>query len=492
MKKRIGIKSFLIKFGNVSLKGKMQMLIYGMLIPFVIFITYLIGRMGSYSDAYDSIYNNISVANEFSQTFKESYDYSMYRIVIGSSTFEKEGVYDKLGQAKETISQLQEGAFFKENVITTKNMLEYLKSLEYSTKSIQKNLETEGPQYDKNMGILDTDIRTTTTMILDEVQEYVYYETFQMNIVRENIKIEIEKTVKVAIGLFIILLIVIFILSEIFSSSITKPLENLCSSIKLVGDGDFSTRVLDSGSDEITTLTTTFNTMTEKIEGLVDDVKVEQLNLRKTELKLMQAQINPHFLYNTLDTIIWLAESKKNEDVVAMVEALSKFFRIALSKGNDLITLKEEEMHVRSYLEIQQYRYQDILEYEINIPKELGECKILKLVLQPIVENALYHGIKNRRGMGKITVEGSYEKEAILLKIRDNGIGMTQEQLEKTRRILQSGIIDEHDGSHGFGLANVNGRLQLNYGSEFGITVTSTEGVGSEFTVRIPAITDLG
>ena len=175
-----------------------------------------------------------------------------------------------------------------------------------------------------------------------------------------------------------------------------------------------------------------------------------------------------------------------------MVEALSKFFRIALSKGNDLITLKEEEMHVRSYLEIQQYRYQDILEYEINIPKELGECKILKLVLQPIVENALYHGIKNRRGMGKITVEGSYEKEAILLKIRDNGIGMTQEQLEKTRRILQSGIIDEHDGSHGFGLANVNGRLQLNYGSEFGITVTSTEGVGSEFTVRIPAITDLG
>lgn len=149
-----------------------------------------------------------------------------------------------------------------------------------------------------------------------------------------------------------------------------------------------------------------FNQMVERIGNLVEDIRVEQLNLRATELKLLQAQINPHFLYNTLDTIIWLAEAGQKEQVVMMVSTLSDFFRTTLSKGRDYITVKEEATHIRSYLTIQQFRYRDILESRDGIPEELEEIQILKLTLQPLVENALYHGIKNKRGLGHILVSG--------------------------------------------------------------------------------------
>ncbi|WP_242856001.1 sensor histidine kinase [Ruminiclostridium josui] len=276
---------------------------------------------------------------------------------------------------------------------------------------------------------------------------------------------------------------------EFISYSITKPIKNLCISAKLVGNGDFTTRVPDSESDEIAMLTSSFNTMIEKIGSLVEDVKLEQINLRKTELKLMQAQINPHFLYNTLDTIIWLAEGNKTKDVIQMVSALSRFFRIALSKGYDFISIREEEMLIRSYLQIQQYRYQDILEYEINISEELENCSILKLTLQPIVENALYHGIKNKRGMGKIVVEGYCQGENVLLKVKDNGIGMNQEQIEKIKKLLIMPKDKNAPEQKGFGLFNVNERIKLNFGDEYGLDVKSEYGVGSEFTICIPKIT---
>ena len=159
-------------------------------------------------------------------------------------------------------------------------------------------------------------------------------------------------------------------------------------------------RAEENSEGEMAVLNDSFNQMIEKIGNLVEDIRIEQLNLRATELKLLQAQINPHFLYNTLDTIIWLAEAGRKDEVVMMVTALSDFFRTTLSKGRDYITVKEEEAHIRSYLKIQQFRYQDILEYSIHIPEELYAYQILKLTLQPLVENALYHGIKNKRGTG--------------------------------------------------------------------------------------------
>ena len=237
-------------------------------------------------------------------------------------------------------------------------------------------------------------------------------------------------------------------------------------------------------------LNDSFNQMIEKIGNLVEDIRVEQLNLRATELKLLQAQINPHFLYNTLDTIIWLAEAGRKDEVVMMVTALSDFFRTTLSKGRDYITVKEEEAHIRSYLQIQQFRYQDILEYSIDIPEELYAYQILKLTLQPLVENALYHGIKNKRGLGHIRVSGWKEEGRLVFRVWDDGKGMEPERLGKVRRLIAGEEEVDRSDPSGFGLFNVAQRLKLNYGPQYGISVESEYGKWSETKVVIPAILD--
>ena len=206
----------------------------------------------------------------------------------------------------------------------------------------------------------------------------------------------------------------------------------------------------------------------------------DQRSLHRAELELLQAQINPHFLYNTLDSIAILAESDRSEDVVNMVTSLSTFFRNSLNKGEDIISLDAECKQVTSYLEIQQIRYSDILRYEINIPEELLDCMVPKLILQPLVENALYHGIKNRRGMGTITVTGEADGNDLLLKVTDNGAGMDEEQV----RILQAGIYE--DRHTGLGLVNVHKRIRLYCGEPYGLFFESQVGKGSIVSIRLP------
>ena len=194
----------------------------------------------------------------------------------------------------------------------------------------------------------------------------------------------------------------------------------------------------------------------------------------------MQAQINPHFLYNTLDTIIWLIESGEIAESVAMVSSLSNFFRFSLSRGQNVITLKEEQQHIRSYLEIQHMRYRDLMEYEIDIPEELNSYILPKLTLQPLVENALYHGIKIRRRKGLIRVSGRTEGTNLILEVADDGSGMSPERLEEVRSSLVDGR------KEGFGMRTVHQRIQILFGQEFGLTLESTPDVGTKIFVKIP------
>ena len=210
--------------------------------------------------------------------------------------------------------------------------------------------------------------------------------------------------VSAAISAFLIVFIWIF--TNRIAKSISEPIVDLCNKTKLVGKGDFTVRALNSETEEVRILSKNFNQMVRRIEQLVEDVTKEQMNLRKTELELLQSQINPHFLYNTLDTIIWFAADGQNEQVVQMVQDLSTFFRECLSKGEGLISLKDELLHVESYLKIQSVRYQDILDFSIDVPEEILGSNIIKMTLQPLVENALYHGIKRRREKGKIEING--------------------------------------------------------------------------------------
>lgn len=202
----------------------------------------------------------------------------------------------------------------------------------------------------------------------------------------------------------------------------------------VLANGSLKVHAPKSNIREIQMLSDQYDHMVIRIGELIDHIKEEQELKRKTELKLLQAQINPHFLYNTLDTIVWLAEGKRHQEVVDMITALSSFLRMGLNNGRDFITIRGEAEHVKSYLQIQHFRYEDILDYEIDFKEQIMEFSTLKLTLQPIVENALYHGIKNCRKKGFLKISGWQEEEDILLKVEDNGIGMKPEELEKKCR----------------------------------------------------------
>ena len=207
--------------------------------------------------------------------------------------------------------------------------------------------------------------------------------------------------------------------------------------------------------------------------------------MRHAELRLLQEQINPHFLYNTLDTIVWLIESNSVDEAVDMVVSLSQFFRLVLSHGAEYISIREEEQHIRNYLKIQQARYHDILDYEIDIDPAIYSYRILKLTLQPLVENALYHGIKYKRAMGKITITGNMQEKRIVLIVQDNGVGMDPDKLAHLRREIERPCKDTEGG---FGLANVNERIRMYFGDYYGMQIDSVQGQGTTVTVTIPAL----
>ena len=265
------------------------------------------------------------------------------------------------------------------------------------------------------------------------------------------------------------------------SSAIQTPLARLELFAGLLAAGDLRARAPATSVEELVNLTESFNVMADKIEALVEQNRREQENLKKSELRTLQAQIAPHFLYNTLDAIVWLAESGSTDEVVHITRALSDFFRISLSQGRDWIDVREEVRHVRGYLTIQKVRYRDILEYEIDIPEDVQEGLILKLLLQPLVENAIYHGVKYRRRGGKVRVVGRREGERLYFAVIDNGPGMTEERLLE----VIAGL-GEEDATAGYGLSNVDRRIRLYYGLKRGLTIHSdSDGTRVEFTLPV-------
>ncbi|MBQ9908327.1 MAG: sensor histidine kinase [Treponema sp.] len=216
----------------------------------------------------------------------------------------------------------------------------------------------------------------------------------------------------------------------------------------------------------------------------------EQKNFQKAEMKALQAQITPHFLYNTFDTIVWLAEEEKTDEVVRITKAFSDFLRISLSRGHEWITIGQELEHIKNYLTIQKIRYADILNYKIEADESLLNFKMIKLVLQPLVENAIYHGIKNKRGRGELSVKAGYADEGhrkILFEVKDNGAGFTPERLSEVRTELSSGAEDSENLSSVYGLYNVNKKLRLYYGEQTkGLIIESEPGKGSRISFEIP------
>ena len=272
-----------------------------------------------------------------------------------------------------------------------------------------------------------------------------------------------------------------------FAGTISKPVNHLMLLMKKVEEGDFSVEMKASGRDEIGRLAESFTAMVERIRDLMGRVHDEHQKLRAAELLALEAQINPHFLYNTLDSIIWLSRGGKSADIIRLVTAMTKLFRIGISNGHELISIGDELEHVRSYLTIQEIRYKDKMDYRIDVPVELHHHRILKLILQPLVENAIYHGIKNVRGKGFISVSGREENGDIVLSVADSGTGMSSAQVEALRRSLDAPGTSE-DLRPGYGLKNVHERLTLFFGNGYGLSFQSEKSKGTIVTVRIPKV----
>ncbi|HHV12101.1 MAG TPA: sensor histidine kinase [Clostridiales bacterium] len=292
---------------------------------------------------------------------------------------------------------------------------------------------------------------------------------------------QMNETRRMYVVLAILLLVLATVLAVIFSNALTKPIKELRKSMKEVETGNFDIHLEDSDAmNEIGHLQNSFRIMIYKIRQLIENNKTEQEAKRKSELRALQAQINPHFLYNTLDSIIWMAESSKTEEVIQMTSALSKLLRKSISNEDELVTVEREIDYVKEYLTIQKMRYQDKLEYEIHVDEEVLKVPIAKLVLQPLVENAIYHGIKYKEGKGLIQITGFVRGADVVIQIKDNGMGMEEEKLQSI--LVQTGPAD----SKRVGVQNVHSRLQLYYGKDYGVRYESKLGEGTTVSITVP------
>lgn len=298
-----------------------------------------------------------------------------------------------------------------------------------------------------------------------------------------------KREVNSFIGWIIIFGIIFVISVSIFiSARISQPIKRLERSMKMVEKGHFDINMIDvRGDNEVEQLSKTFNIMVARIRELMSQILVEQEAKRKSELDALQAQINPHFLYNTLDSIVWMAENGKNQGVITMVTALARLFRISISKGRNIISVYEELEHVRNYLIIQKIRYKNKFRFEIKAQQETLQCKTLKLILQPLVENSIYHGIEYMVEEGMISISTAIIDGRLLLQVSDNGLGMSPEVLENIlandpKRELGSGV----------GVKNVHERIQLYFGKEYGLEIESKLEEGTNVKIWLPVVKDMG
>ena len=411
-----------------------------LLLPSIIFIVYAFYNLWNVNERYNDMLNSVVAASEFSLDFKEDFDYETYLLIVGNVTLQNSKIPGYLSDANAVVDRLEEYTDNKDNMARLESAKKYLANLEGYIDRIEDNMNYED-RYEANITIWENDVQIVTALLQETINEYVYYENRQLQTAQQETRQFYLDIVKISTGLFIFIVVFIMVLSFLGPIWITRPIE--------------------------------------------EQVKNEQKQLRKAEFELLQAQINPHFLYNTLDAIVWSAEAGNQKQVVSMVGSLSDFFRSSLNKGKEMVTIREDLQHVRSYLEIQQIRYQDILSYEIDVPETIFDYQIPKITIQPVVENALYHGIKNRRGGGKIIVTGGDLGEYIQITVKDDGMGIPDDRLKEIRESLSS---DRPEDNTIYGLYNINERIKLSFGDEYGIGIDSTEGVGTIVNIRLPKI----
>lgn len=445
----------------------------------------LVWQVLNYGRQYDAIIANITTANSISGNIKPDIDTEMWRIVAGKSEFKQGKQYEIINDVNTKLQTMMENTDSPKSGIKLQGILRTMQTLAADVDLMGRQIEQKSTTADNEL-VLDK-IRFASSVVEQVVQDYALYEVQRTGTQYQQMRAGFTRWE----ASYLVLMFGAFCFSILaawgISRSIYIPIKRLHDVTTTITKNDLQALVTHSNVDEITELGLSFNIMIGKIRELLDAKVREQENLKKAELRALQAQINPHFLYNTLDTIIWMAESKRIDEVIEIVRALSNFFRISLSKGKDWITIGEEVERAGSYLTIQRMRYRDIMDYQIEVDDGVSGNTILKLILQPLVENALYHGIKNKRQGGTITVRAKQKDEnEILLQVEDDGIGFTREKLAQVQAELEDDS-GEIKLERGYGIGNVNKRIKLYYGKQYGLSIESTFGVGTRVALVIPA-----
>ena len=465
------------RFASNSIEGKLYRLVLQIFLPMVLLAGLILMMLIVYNVQYSSITENITTASGFNQDFKADVDLKMYYYVIGSSS---EIPAEEIRTARSLAQTLLDNTTNPDSRRAVGSVLGLCDSLWSSIGRIQN---TEG--YDKRIEQLETNIYVITQLIEEYLYTYLYHEAGQLARLQHMLNVALVG--EIAAVLLILAAVVYVAVRQAIatSSSITDPIDALFRRVQEIGRGDLTEKPPVQADDpRLSVLSTGIEEMTVRLNRQIELNRQEQIRLRGIELSLLQAQINPHFLYNTLDAIVWLIETGKNEQAEEMVTSLSNYFRAFLSNGRDIVTVGQEQQHIRSYLEIQQVRYKDILDYEIDIDPAIGGCLIPKLTLQPLVENAIYHGLKPKRGKGMIRVTGRLSGGRVTLRVEDTGAGMEEAELVSLRSQILSGE------ASGFGLTASYKRLLLMYGAECKLTVDSQVGEGTAITIGIPMRTE--
>lgn len=469
-------------YNNSTLATKIRYSYLILMIPIITFLIFCFYNLYANNRQYEDMINSVVVASEFSLDFKKDFDYETYLLIVGNKTVEESKLDDMISEATRIVIEMEGLTDSSKNMNYLKSAKKYLANLENYKNRIENNL-LEGNKYEDNIEVWENDIQIVTSLLRETIFQYIYYEIKDIQSARTEYQNFFMNMLQFSFIAFAGILLLLILLSYSIPLSITRPITKLGEVTDQVAKGNLSVRSDVETGAEVGMLSDSLNTMIDKINELLEQVKKEQVRLRKAEFELLQSQINPHFLYNTLDAIVWLAEAGEQKRVVSMVGSLSDFFRTSLNQGKDIIPIREELQHVRSYLEIQQVRYQDILQYEICVPEELDIYLIPKITIQPLVENALYHGIKNKRGAGKIVICGQKNEDSFIIQIKDNGIGISRERLEEVQNGIEQKSLAENAI---YGLYNVNERIRLNFGEKYGISIESVYGEGTVVNILLP------
>ena len=408
-----------------------------------------------------------------------------WSVVAGRNTFEDCGVYETIEEVNGILdTYMQSGST---EIIVARRTMNTLSSY---VSMIETQMSDDSIPVSVSEETLE-EVRSVASLTGEMLDSFIDEE-----ILRVNAR---NQTLRRISGIILIVGVLLLTFSVIYARharvtlarSIHEAIDRLQQFTRVFASGNLNARASPALVEELSDLTEDINEMAEQMGNLIRQNRKEQENLKKAELRILQAQVNPHFLYNTLDTIVWAAESGNKEEVVSLTKSLSDFFRISLSSGEDWVSVSQEIRHLNGYLSIQKIRYRDILNYEVDIDPEMENCMMLKLLLQPLVENALYHGIKYRRGGGSILVTGRLEEGMLRFSVRDTGIGMKPERLQEVLDSMKSGRARRRDPNEpepqgGFGLYNVDQRIRLYYGLDKGLEIgTGPEGTVVSFEVPV-------